>query len=69
MLQTDHEIKKVVHRSLSAKMIVKRMLFILVGALLMAVGLEFFLVPNEVIDGGIVGISIILSHLTDSTLR
>ncbi|NGY87112.1 YitT family protein [Bacillus megaterium] len=46
-------------------MIVKRMLFILVGALLMAVGLEFFLVPNEVIDGGIVGISIILSHLTD----
>ncbi|MBE2975324.1 YitT family protein [Priestia megaterium] len=65
MLQTNHEIKKVVHRSLSAKMIVKRMLFILVGALLMAVGLEFFLVPNEVIDGGIVGISIILSHLTD----
>ncbi|KNH25882.1 membrane protein [Priestia megaterium] len=46
-------------------MIVKRMLFIFVGALLMAVGLEFFLVPNEVIDGGIVGISIILSHLTD----
>ncbi|ADF40823.1 YitT family protein [Priestia megaterium] len=65
MLQTNHGIKKVVHRSLSAKMIVKRMLFILVGALLMAVGLEFFLVPNEVIDGGIVGISIILSHLTD----
>jgi len=65
VLQTNHEIKKVVHRSLSAKMIVKRMLFILVGALLMAVGLEFFLVPNEVIDGGIVGISIILSHLTD----
>ncbi|MFP7732612.1 YitT family protein [Priestia aryabhattai] len=65
MLQTNHEIKKVVHRSLSAKMIVKRMLFILVGALLMAVGLEFFLVPNEVIDGGIVGISIILAHLTD----
>ncbi|WP_393959005.1 YitT family protein [Priestia megaterium] len=65
MLQTNHEIKKVVHRSLSAKMIVKRMLFILVGALLMAVGLEFFLVPNEVVDGGIVGISIILSHLTD----
>ncbi|MGB3566537.1 MAG: YitT family protein [Priestia megaterium] len=65
MLQTNHEIKKVVHRSLSAKMIVKRMLFIFVGALLMAVGLEFFLVPNEVIDGGIVGISIILSHLTD----
>ncbi|MYL29093.1 DUF2179 domain-containing protein [Halobacillus halophilus] len=31
----------------------------------MAVGLEIFLVPNQVIDGGIVGISIILSHLTE----
>ena len=30
----------------------------------MAVGLEIFLVPNHVIDGGIVGISIILSYLT-----
>ncbi len=30
----------------------------------MAVGLEIFLVPNKVIDGGIVGISIILSYLT-----
>ncbi|MEW9667970.1 YitT family protein [Ammoniphilus sp. 3BR4] len=33
------------------------------GACFVAVGLEIFLVPNKVIDGGIVGISIILSHL------
>ncbi|KAB7709260.1 DUF2179 domain-containing protein [Bacillus aerolatus] len=30
----------------------------------MAVGLEIFLVPNQVIDGGITGISIMLSHIT-----
>lgn len=30
----------------------------------MAVGLEIFLVPNKIIDGGITGISIILSYLS-----
>lgn len=30
----------------------------------MGVGIEEFLVPNKVLDGGIVGISIILSHLS-----
>ena len=30
---------------------------------LVSIGLEIFLVPNHIIDGGIVGISIILSHL------
>ncbi|MDG5473895.1 YitT family protein [Jeotgalibacillus sp. ET6] len=42
----------------------KRSTFIILGALLMAIGLELFLVPNQVLDGGIVGISIILSYLT-----
>jgi len=35
-----------------------------VGTLLVAVGLELFLIPNRVIDGGIVGVSIILDTLT-----
>jgi uncharacterized membrane-anchored protein YitT (DUF2179 family) len=42
----------------------QRVFFILLGAILVGVGLELFMVPNQVIDGGIVGISIILSHLT-----
>lgn len=42
--------------------------FMLIGSLLAAIGLEIFLVPNNVIDGGIVGISIILSHLTKLNL-
>ncbi|MFC7440458.1 YitT family protein [Laceyella putida] len=44
------------------------MFVILLGAMLVAVGLEIFLVPNKVIDGGIVGISIMLSHLTTLNL-
>lgn len=52
------------HKTLSIKMIVKRSAFIITGAVLMAVGLELFLVPNQVLDGGIVGISIILSYLS-----
>ncbi len=41
-----------------------RLLVVLIGALLAAVGLEIFLIPNSMVDGGIIGISIILSHLT-----
>lgn len=40
------------------------MLFIFFGAVLMALGIEIFLVPNMIMDGGIVGISIILYNLT-----
>ncbi|WP_237658372.1 YitT family protein [Ureibacillus xyleni] len=40
-----------------------RIIMVIVGALIFAVGLELFLVPNNVMDGGIVGISIITSHL------
>lgn len=37
---------------------------LLLGSAVAAVGLEIFLVPNNIIDGGIVGISIIASYLT-----
>lgn len=60
-LEVQQQIKK--HQGLTKIKIFKRALFICIGAILMAVGLEIFLVPNKVIDGGIVGISIILSHL------
>lgn len=43
---------------------VKKYTFLLIGAILASIGLEIFLVPNNVIDGGIVGISIISSHFT-----
>lgn len=41
-----------------------RVIAITIGAILMATGLEIFLVPNHVIDGGITGISIMLAHIS-----
>lgn len=38
--------------------------FLFIGTILAASGLEFFLIPNNIIDGGIVGISIITSYLS-----
>jgi uncharacterized membrane-anchored protein YitT (DUF2179 family) len=41
-----------------------RVLLIMLGATLASIGLEIFLIPNNVIDGGITGISIMASHIT-----
>lgn len=35
-----------------------------IGAFLMAVSIEFFLYPNKLIDGGVIGISLICARLT-----
>jgi len=52
------------HNKLSRAKVLRRAFFLTLGAAFMAVGLEIFLVPNNIIDGGIVGISIISSHLS-----
>lgn len=41
-----------------------RILFMIIGSILVAVGLEIFLIPNNIIDGGMTGISIMASYLT-----
>lgn len=53
-----------VHKKLSFAEIAKRFVFITIGSIMMGVALELFLVPNDVIDGGIAGISIMLAELT-----
>nr|WP_312291967.1 YitT family protein [Clostridium chromiireducens] len=45
-----------------------RVLFMILGSALAAIGLEIFLIPNNIIDGGITGISIMASHLTSIEL-
>ncbi|MCB7070972.1 YitT family protein [Caldibacillus sp. 210928-DFI.2.22] len=45
------------------KEIFQNYIFITIGAIIFAYGLETFLVPNQVIDGGVVGISLILDEL------
>lgn len=49
--------------AMSAGDFAKKFIFITLGAILMAIALEVFLVPNDIIDGGITGISIVLSKL------
>lgn len=44
---------------------VRKYLTIFIGAFFTAIGLEEFLIPNHVIDGGIVGLSIMGSVITD----
>ncbi len=50
------------------KSILTKVLFLTLGPFIAAFALEVFLVPNEIIDGGIVGISIITSALTGLNL-
>lgn len=43
-------------------------LTIFVGAIIAAIGLEIFLIPNQIIDGGVVGLSIMMSAVTGMPL-
>jgi uncharacterized membrane-anchored protein YitT (DUF2179 family) len=52
------------HKKNTVSRVVTKYVFLFLGSILAAVGLEIFLIPNNVIDGGIVGISIITSYLT-----
>ena len=52
------------HRRKTAMDWIKKYLVLIIGSLIYSAGLEIFLVPNNIIDGGIVGISIMASYLT-----
>ena len=42
----------------------KKYISIIIGSLIFAAGLEFFLIPNNILDGGVIGLSIIARHYT-----
>ncbi len=48
--------------------IAKKYSMLFIGSVIAAAGLEFFLIPNRIIDGGIVGISILLSYITQVSI-
>jgi len=52
----------------SMRKVFARIVMVSLGAIIMALGLELFLVPNHIMDGGIVGVSIITSHLLNLPL-
>lgn len=57
-------VKSYVHIYLKLSKIV----LMILGSILASIALEIFLIPNNIIDGGIVGISIMASHLTNLPL-
>lgn len=52
------------HKGLSIQQFIIRIFLICIGVVLDAIALDVFLVPNRIIDGGVTGISIMLSHLS-----
>jgi Uncharacterized conserved protein len=42
---------------------IKQFFLITIGAIIAAIGLELFLVPNNILDGGVIGLSIIAAEL------
>ena len=44
---------------------IRKYLLLSLGAFITAFGLEEFIIPNQIIDGGVVGVSIVLSYLTE----
>ena len=47
----------------NVRKVLQRSIMVISGAFIMAIGLELFLIPNNIMDGGIVGVSIILAYL------
>ncbi|WP_223588066.1 YitT family protein [Neobacillus bataviensis] len=63
-MNTPEAKKGIKHKRLTLRNIVQRAVFITIGAIIMAYGLEAVLIPNNMIDGGVTGLSMILSHVT-----
>ncbi|WP_071394692.1 YitT family protein [Bacillus tuaregi] len=61
-------LKKSSHKGLAIRSIIKRAIFITIGAIIMGYGLEAILIPNQMIDGGVTGLSMLLSHITPINL-
>lgn len=52
------------HEKESIPSFIRRLIFMTIGAALAALSIEVFLVPNNIIDGGIIGVGLILNILT-----
>ncbi len=52
------------HEKESLPSFIRRLIFMTIGAALAALSIEVFLVPNNIIDGGIIGVGLILNIIT-----
>lgn len=57
-MKKEHKKEPITH-------LLRRYIAMLIGATMAAASIELFLVPNAIIDGGIIGVSLILDYLTD----
>jgi uncharacterized membrane-anchored protein YitT (DUF2179 family) len=63
-IEADSELKKkALHRVVSIAYIIKGFLLISLGIFSAAFGLKSFLLPNEFVDGGVTGISLLMNHV------
>ncbi|MFE6166600.1 YitT family protein [Viridibacillus arvi] len=67
-MDSDKKAKIVQRKKNKLKKNAIKLFFLTIGALIMAVGLEMVLIPNNLIDGGVTGIAIMASHLTNLPL-
>lgn len=63
-IDTTHEAQKR-DKKRDLRTILLRCLFMILGAAIYTVGLDLFLVPNHIIDGGVVGISLMAASLSN----
>ena len=68
MENTITENSKVISKRKSIGELLIKFITITIGAVIMAYGLEAILLPNNIIDGGVTGISMLLSHITSFNL-
>jgi uncharacterized membrane-anchored protein YitT (DUF2179 family) len=61
-MQTN-QVKKQ-HKKESLSHIIYRFIMLAIGSFLTATSIELFLMPNQIIDGGIIGISLIVDYIT-----
>ena len=59
----NHKVRVKTRKELILEFI-KRAVFLIIGAFIVAVALDMFLLPNKIIDGGVIGISMMTSYLT-----
>ena len=64
----SRQIKKVETKKELFFKFLKRAFFLVIGAFIVAVALEMFLLPNKIIDGGVIGLSMMASYITKGNL-
>lgn len=45
--------------------ILKQLLFLFIGSLFVSIGITFFIVPSNIVDGGMIGVALILNYIWD----